>query len=149
MSLDDDIRILARVELFEEFSQDHLRLLAFGAETLRIAAGRELYQEGRPADCAYVVVSGEVALTHPLNGKQVAVGSAGPGSMLGELGLISGASRLTGAVARTDTEVIRISRTLFRRILEEHPDLAARLHHQISERLSGLIARLEKLAPRF
>ena len=48
MSLDDDIRILTSVNLFYGFTQEQLRLLAFGAENTRLPAGKELYQEGVP-----------------------------------------------------------------------------------------------------
>ena len=39
MALDDDIGILAGVGIFREFTQDQLRLLAFGTERLRRPAG--------------------------------------------------------------------------------------------------------------
>ena len=62
MALDDDIRILSGVGLFAELTQEQLRLLAFGAETMRFAAGREIYRENATADCAYVIARGEVVL---------------------------------------------------------------------------------------
>ena len=39
MSLDDDIRVLTGVDLFDGFTQEQLRLLAFGAENTRLPAG--------------------------------------------------------------------------------------------------------------
>lgn len=41
MALDDDIRILGTVGLFESFTPEQLRLLAFGAERLVLRAGRD------------------------------------------------------------------------------------------------------------
>jgi hypothetical protein len=38
---------------------------------------------------------------------------------------------------------------MFRRILEEYPELAAQLHQRILEDFQALIHRIEKLAPRF
>ena len=38
---------------------------------------------------------------------------------------------------------------MFRRILEEYPDLAVQLHKRIVEELQALIERIEELAPRF
>lgn len=148
MALEDDIRILERVRLLEEFTSEQLRLLAFGAETMRLKAGRELFQEGTPADCAYVVARGTVELFRDIGGRRVVVGTAGPASLLGELALITGTERLTGAVAATDIEVIRLNRSLFRRILEEYPDTASTLHARISAEMKAMIAKLEKLAAR-
>ncbi len=56
---------------------------------------------------------------------------------------------MTSAFAATDSQVLRISRRMFRRILEEYPDLAVHLHKRIAEELQTLVARIEALAPRF
>jgi len=149
MALDDDIRILERVRLLEDFTSEQLRLLAFGAETMRLKAGRDLYAPGAPADCAFVVVSGNVELYREAGGRRHVLATAGTAAMLGEMALIVGGERLTGATAATDIEVIRLNRNLFRRILEEYPDIAASLHARIATEMKALVARIEKLAPRF
>ena len=149
MALDDDIRILSGVRLFEGFTQDQLRLLAFGAETTRLAQDRKLYREDDEADSAYVVVSGRIVLYREAGGERIVVGSVGPGAMLGELALIADTRRLTSAAAETDVEIIRLNRKMFRRILEEYPETAQALHQRISEDLQAMVRRIEKLAPRF
>lgn len=148
MALDDDIRILGSVGLFGSFTPEQLRLLAFGAERLVLRAGRELFREGQSADCGYVIVSGNITLFHDGEEGRVTIRSVGPGAMIGEMALIAQASRLTGALAEEETEVIRISRSIFRRILEEYPDAAAALHTHISKNLLQLIGEIEKVAPR-
>jgi CRP-like cAMP-binding protein len=149
MALEDDIRILQRVRLLEGFSPEQLRLLAFGAESLRIKSGRDLYAEGADADCAYVVANGEIELYRETQGKRVPAGRAGPGALLGELALIAGGTRPTSAVAVHDADVIRLGRTVFRRILEEYPDLAATLHQRIAGELSDMVTRLERVKAKF
>ncbi|MDT6939612.1 cyclic nucleotide-binding domain-containing protein [Brucella pseudogrignonensis] len=149
MALDDDIRILSLVSLFESFSPEQLRLLAFGAERLVLRAGRELFREGQSADCGYIVVSGNISLFHDTDEGRVTIRPVGPGAMLGEMALIAQTSRMTGALAEEETEVIRISRSVFRRILEEYPEAAASLHAHISRNLLQLIADIEKVAPQF
>ena len=147
MALDDDIRILGTVGLFESFTPEQLRLLAFGAERLVLRAGRELFREGQSADCAYIVVSGNITLFHEQDEGRIAIRPVGPGAMIGEMALIAQTSRLTGAVAEAETEVIRISRAIFRRILEEYPEVAAALHAHVSRNLLELIGEIEKVAP--
>ncbi|MFS2325469.1 cyclic nucleotide-binding domain-containing protein [Brucella sp. H1_1004] len=149
MALDDDIRILSLVSLFESFSPEQLRLLAFGAERLVLRAGRELFREGQSADCGYIVVSGNISLFHDTDEGRVTIRPVGPGAMLGEMALIAQTSRMTGALAEEETEVIRISRSVFRRILEEYPEAAASLHAHIRRNLLQLIADIEKVAPHF
>ncbi|MEO5324603.1 cyclic nucleotide-binding domain-containing protein [Mesorhizobium sp. CC13] len=149
MALDDDIRILSGVRLFEGFTQEQLRLLAFGAENIHLPADRKLYREEDEADSAYVVVSGRIGLYRDIDGTRAEVGSAGPGAMLGELALIADTRRLTSAAAEVDSEIIRLNRKMFHRILEEYPEVAARLHQHILEDLQDMIARIESMAPRF
>jgi CRP-like cAMP-binding protein len=95
------------------------------------------------------VVRGEIALYRELGGERVPIGTAGPGAMLSELALIADTRRLTSASAAVDSEVIRLSRKIFRRILEEYPELAMQLHERILEEFQQMIARIEALAPRF
>jgi CRP-like cAMP-binding protein len=149
MALDDDIRVLSGVRLFQSFTREQMRLLAFGAENMRLGSGRELYRENSQADCAYVVVSGRISLYRDHEGKRTRVGAAAPGAMLGEIALIAPTKRLTSAAAEEDTELIRLNRSLFRRILEEYPEVAHTLHRQIAAELHEMTDKISQLAPRF
>jgi CRP-like cAMP-binding protein len=149
MALDDDIRILSDVGLFEGFTQEQLRLLAFGAETTLLGADKKLYREDDEADSAYVVVSGRIVLYREGEGERLVIGHVGPGAIMGELALIADTKRLTSASAEIDSEVLRLNRRMFRRILEEYPDLAVQLHHRISAELQAFLQKIENLAPRF
>ena len=149
MALDDDIRILSAVGLFSELTDEQLRLLAFGAEPVRFAAGREIFREGAAADCAYVVVSGRVVLYRDAGGEAVAVSRLGEGAILGELALIAAGKRLTYAAAETDVSAMRLTRALFHRVLEEYPEAAAQLHARMLQELQDFLKSIENLAPRF
>jgi CRP-like cAMP-binding protein len=149
MALDDDIRILSDVGLFEGFTQEQLRLLAFGAETTLLGADKKLYREDDEADSAYVVVSGRIVLYREGEGERLVIGHVGPGAIMGELALIADTKRLTSASAEIDSEVLRLNRRMFRRILEEYPELAVQLHHRISAELQAFLQKIENLAPRF
>ena len=151
MALDDDIRILSAVGLFEGFTQEQLRLLAFGAETTVLGADKKLYREEDEADSAYVVVSGRIVLYREggSDSQRIVVGHVGPGAILGELALIADTKRLTSASAEDDSEVLRLNRRMFRRILEEYPELAVHLHQRITAELQEFLQKIENLAPRF
>ncbi|PHP68506.1 cyclic nucleotide-binding protein [Zhengella mangrovi] len=149
MALDDDIRLIGSVGFFEGLTTEQLRLLAFGAESLRLSAGRELYREAAAADGAFIIVSGEIDLT-TLKGNRLAVlRTVGPGTILSDLALIAPARRATGAVAKTDCELIRIGRTLFRRILTEYPETAVLLQERFARELQELTDQVARLESRF
>jgi CRP-like cAMP-binding protein len=148
MALDDHIRILSGVRLFTGFTQEQLRLLAFGAEAMTLPAGRKLYREDDDADSAYIVVRGKIRLFRENEGEPVDVGMAEAGSTLGEMALIADARRLTSAEAAVDTDVLRINRSMFRRILEEYPETAEALRDRIIEDLQALIRKIEAVGER-
>ena len=69
--------------------------------------------------------------------------------MIGELALIADTRRLTSAEAAEDTELLRLTRKMFRRILEEYPDVAVVLYQRIHKDFLAFVQRIEALAPRF
>lgn len=149
IALDDDIRILSGVRLFEGFTAEQLRLLAFGAEQLSLPAKRRLYREDDEADCAYIVISGTVSVFREADGGRQPVVVVGPGAMLGELALIADTRRMTSAEAATPTDAMRLDRKMFRRILDEYPQTAQLLYDRILADFQALVARIEAMAPLF
>lgn len=148
MSLNDDMRVLADVSLFQGFTSEQLRLMAFGAENLSLKAGRILYAMDTPADCAFILSSGTIELFREDDGERTILQELVPHAILGELALIGENERLTSACAKTDCELIRLNRSMFRRILQEYPDTAMLLHDRISRNLQAMIRRLEGVAAR-
>ena len=149
MALDQDIRVLSAAEIFDQLTAEQLRLLAFGAERLQFRAGRHIYRQGERADCGFVIAAGSVALSRPVNGDDAVVQVAGPGKVLGQLALITETERMTNAVAEADCEVLRINRSLFRRMLAEYPETAAAIHQQLSVQLQSFLDEIARLESRF
>ncbi|MFZ1814882.1 MAG: cyclic nucleotide-binding domain-containing protein [Rhizobiaceae bacterium] len=148
MRLEHDIAQLMRVELFQGFQPEQLRLLAFGAEHERLRKGTILYEEGEEADGGYVVVSGQVDLLLFRGKRELVVDSCLEGALLGEVALITPNLRVTHAMARTDSEVLVISRRLFHRMLNEFPETAALIHRRISQSVSHTLEQLERVQGR-
>ena len=149
VTLNDDISALSAARLFEDLTGEQLRLLAFGAERLRFPAGRTIYRQGERADCGFVLDEGSVELVRESAGGESRMHEVGSGAILGQLALITETSWMTSARARTDTEVLRISRSLFRRMLAEYPETAMAIHAQLAEDLQRLIKQIERVEPGF
>lgn len=97
----------------------------------------------RPAEGATVVLRGRVELTDGDSGWE-----AGPGTLLDELALLTRRRHAFGAFALTDVEVLPVERTLFRRLVEEYPDIAARVRARIAGRLAALAEEMEPVVRR-
>lgn len=145
MSLDNDMAILASTSFFDGLDSDQLRILAFGSETVHVTAGSEVYLINSVSDCGYVVAEGLIDLTISANGHEVLLGSIESGGLIGEIALISDTARATNAIARRDSRLIRIPRTLFRRMLEKYPESAYDLHQKISRKMRAMVADLNRV----
>jgi CRP-like cAMP-binding protein len=77
------------------------------------------------ADAGLVVASGAVMLESDDGAARTM--TFGPGSLVGETALLVETRRPARAVASGPTDVIRIRRALFKRMLQEFPDIARRL----------------------
>lgn len=144
MSLEADMRLLSQVPLFSSFDESQLRLLAFGAEQRRVVAGAQLFRQGAYSDGGYVVVEGQVDL---YDGEKL-IESHGPGTLLGELALITATDHSVTAICPHGGMVLAIPRPLFRRMLEEYPALIASLQASISERMHAFLEKLEAIRER-
>jgi CRP-like cAMP-binding protein len=149
MAIEDDIRLFSIVPFLQGFGPEALRLLAFGSERLVLRPGRELYRANQAADCGFIVASGEILLSSDTVTGTQSHGRYGRGALLGELALIAPSRRPVNATAATEAEVVRISRSVFMRILGEYPDIAAKLHKRITAELSGMASKVAKLGPSF
>jgi CRP-like cAMP-binding protein len=132
VSIEDDIAFIERVPTLRMLGRTALRILAIGAEARYVNQGEILFQAGDPTDCGYIVQEGSFRLESGsrLLGDIV----AGPGTLLGENALITENTRPATATAREPSSVIRISRSLFLKMLEGYPDAAHMLRQQLAAR---------------
>lgn len=101
---------------------------------VRHHAGNEVFREGDDADVMYVVLEGEIVLES--RGKDVGV--VGRDGAIGITSLIDEQPRPNTARAKTDCELVMITREKFRYMLEEVPSFLWFVLHQLTRRLRGL-----------
>ena len=142
VSLDRDIALLSRVRFFEGFGAEEIRLIAFGVEPRELADGERLLREGSYSDGAFVVREGAVALTSRRSRDAPVLG---PADIVSPLALVSEIDHGHTVTARGPAEVVKVSRQLFRRVLEEYPHLAALLERRVRASLAGMGPELERI----
>ena len=133
MSIEDDIAFFERVPTLALLGRTALRILAIGAENRYVHSGEVLFQAGDPADAGFVVQEGSFNLVAPAT-DGVKTSTAGPGTLLGELALLTDTTRPVTATALEPATVLRIPRTLFLKMLEGFPDAAGRLRDEFASR---------------
>lgn len=146
MGLDDDIAILAAAPLFSHMARDALRLLSFAAERRSLTAGDVLFARDERSDGGFVVMSGTIELAPRVAGAEpVRVGRS---ALIGQMALFLRGERPTDAHAVTPAEVVRITPTLMRRVLEEFPDAAETIHATLADDLDALVKGLDGVRAR-
>jgi len=141
MALEDDMALLSRVALFRAMDRDALRLLAFSAETRHLRAGDTLFLKDDVSEFSFVVASGAIALID----NDIALAVVGPGTLIGEIALLAETRRPMTAVAREPTTLLRLSRQMFRRTLEEYPETAMRIAADLGKRVKQISGELAQV----
>ena len=143
MTIEDDIAFLQRVPALSLLGRDALRILAIGSEARYIHEGISLFGEGEDADGAYVVQEGSFELVSQKSRAEPTI--AGPGTLIGELALITETRRLMTATAREPSSVVRITRQLFLKMLEGYPDAALRMRDALTARVNETAREFSKV----
>ncbi len=140
MSIEDDVALLERVPTLRLLGREALRNLAFGTEQRDVARGEILFRAGDTADAGFVVQRGAFRVSS--DDEHGAETLARPGDLIGELALIVPMKRPSTAIAIEPSTTIRISRSLFQRVLESHPAAAQRLRDELASRTSQLASEI-------
>jgi CRP-like cAMP-binding protein len=144
MPIAKELMALEAVPFLRLLGTEALRVLAIGSEVKEVRDGQILFSKGDPADCGYVVVEGSFRVSNE-SGPDII---ARPDSLLGELTLIVDMPRPGTVVAQEDSVVIRISRSLFQKVLESFPDAAGRLRDELAARTTRATGEIAAIGTR-
>jgi CRP-like cAMP-binding protein len=115
---------------------DYLTLLEF-------KKGDILTDIGDVGDDLYFVVKGEIALTFDDGQRENEIVRAGAGEMLGSMSFFDKQPRSVRLVAKApETEVLKLSRAMYKRMKVEHPYIAINIVEQAIVSLDHLFRRV-------
>lgn len=134
---------LRDVFLFRGLTEPDRLAIAPYLESVTFPAGDVICQEGEAGDAFYVVIDGEVNVTHG----ETFLTTIGPGGNFGELALIGTGRRTATVTAVTPTRVFQLSRARFLQVLKNKPSMATNLLMPLLVRVGGRLADVtERLA---
>jgi MFS family permease len=110
------VAILEPLGLFRNASQAGLEALAAAATEITVPAGTVIIAEGDHADAFYVLTAGQadVSAVGEAGTAPAHLRTLGPGSYLGEIGLLAGVPRTATVTAQTPATLLRVSDADFR-----------------------------------
>ena len=134
------VRALEQTDLFSGLDRKQMRLLAFGARWYNAPKGEVVFEkDDPPTDGAYMILEGEAGLYLPKPGDEAdqLVAEVGPGTLVGELGLIRNEPRALSMVAQGDLTCLRIGAKEFLAVVENDAATAFKLLQVVSGYVSS------------
>ena len=124
---------LSEVSVCRALPPEDLQALVPHVETIPVARGRHIYDEGEESDAFYLIDDGEVDIVAsghradtggPTGGDAARIARLGRGDAFGEVSLLTGGRHSATAVAATDATLWRIPRDDFYCLLAVSPTLS-------------------------
>lgn len=137
----DLLHVLRGVELFEDLSAEELVRVADAGEITKVGAGEVLFHPGDTSDRMYVIVLGaiEVIRATPEHPEPVPVAYITPGEVVGDMALMTGAARRSGARVPETAELWSITRRAFEELVDEFAGYGLALAKIFARRLEAFI----------
>jgi len=138
----DPLALLESSPIFRGLDPPTLSAIAAELEWLSLPGGATLFEAGEPSDAMYIVIAG--CLGAYVGGEAPRLlGRIPAGETVGEMGLVSGHNRSATVRALRDTDLVRLPRESFDRVILMHP--AAML--RVAQLLVGRLESNERRAP--
>ena len=114
-------------------------------EWLSLKGGEALFEQGDTAESAFIVIHGRlrVSAKDSSAGSQV-LDEVGPGEMVGEIALLTEGTRAASVFAVRDSEVVRLSRAAFERLVEKYPAVMMYISRLLCNRLLKMKSPAQK-----
>lgn len=143
---DDGEAQIPEIPLFDALTaEDRERILGV-ADTVRVAAGDLVMEEGTVGDGLYVLLSGELEVTKKESGVDVVLAVYGPGVFFGEMSLVEGVPRTASIRAVSDSVLLVIPPEEFGFMLRSSPDAALTIVRTVLNRLRSTEASMVQQA---
>jgi len=142
---ESNVALLRRVPLFSELSRAQLEQIASVAIPRSYPKGVRVFHEGDESDACYIVRSGDLRITREhSDGRAIALATMGPGDIFGELAMLDRKARSASVEALTDTELLALPATDFRRLLRENNEITVKLVIALTRKVRDANERISR-----
>ena len=128
------IDVLKECPLFHNFSPIGLKLLGNIVNDRILDAGTYIFKQGEKASSFFIIASGEVVVSAKnRQGHSVAMVSLTRSASFGELGGVMKGTRMTTAVATSESRIFEIRRSQLSQMQAEKPQVCVKLMLNVCE----------------
>jgi CRP/FNR family transcriptional regulator, cyclic AMP receptor protein len=138
---------LNELPLFAGLASEELADLAHSLGRRMFGRGVFIFHKGSPGQLLYIIESGRIRLFSISDtGQELSLNVLGPGEFFGELALLDGRPRSSGAVTLEPTVALLLHREDLLRLLDRSPCVARNLMCVLADRLRYTTHYVEDLA---
>jgi small-conductance mechanosensitive channel/CRP-like cAMP-binding protein len=128
---------LQAVDFLRELNEEEMRILSAAVQVRHFGSGETLMRQGDAADAFFIIRRGVVEVSaNGADGRPVHLNELTRPAFFGEMALMTGEPRNATIRARTDVEVLEMTRDAFTELFRAHPEAAAQMSEIIAARMS-------------
>ncbi len=135
---------LRQADFLAELSDEELQLLLPNTNVHQFGAGEILMHQGEVGDYFHILRRGTVKIVaNAGNGGSVHIRDLDAPAFFGEISLLTGEPRNASVIARTDVEVLELSREAFIHLFRARPDALNQVSEVVARRISETRERVQ------
>lgn len=139
--------IIKAIPLFSELDDVEIDAIATLVSTQKYPKRMLIVQEGESGDSMFIILEGSVKISsYAVDGREVVLSLLEKGSFFGEMVLLDAEPRSATVMTMEDTELGRIRRTDFERLMLQMPQLTRKLLAEMVSRLRRTSSVLERVS---
>ena len=146
-SLRMEITLLKQASLFKNLDEEQLRTIAQHMAVKNCLKNAMLFHEGEQPDALYIVLTGRVKIyVSDEEGKELVLGTLGPGDYFGEMALLDGSPRSATVSTTENTTLVRMDKNQFDTCVNRIPQIAINMLKIFATRIRNLNDHVKDLA---
>jgi CRP-like cAMP-binding protein len=138
-------KLPSRVPLFTELSDEAFVSFVTKLGHKHWMPGEMILTEGQPGRSFFVIVEGKVVVFKRMGNQSIELAQLGEGAFFGEMALLSGTPRTANVAAVDETELLEVTDTALRELVEDHPSVAESLKSFYRQRLLNNVMTISPL----
>lgn len=118
---------LRTVPMFRYIDDDSIKDLVEHSTLLGAPPGSIIIEEGEVGESLYIVIYGNLRVSHDVQNRHLNLALLNPGDYFGEWSLLTGAPRTATVSALSQVELVAIDRSSFLEFVQSHPEIRDRI----------------------
>ncbi|MBC85569.1 MAG: hypothetical protein CL677_00200 [Bdellovibrionaceae bacterium] len=128
-----DLNLFKNIYLFKELSPDQIEELAGISSSHSVEAGKNIFLQGDEATAIFILRHGSVRIHQKTeHGEAVEIAVLGKGSHFGEMAFLDSARRSATATTIESSEVVRLTYSDLKKLIDSQSDLGLELYKAFS-----------------